>query len=321
MTAETRPTFSVILPTHNRANILPRAIRSVLNQTFQDFELLIVDDASTDDTRGAVELFRDDRIVFIQRETNGGAAASRNTGILRARGKYVSLLDDDDEYLSEFLVNAHSVMEAAPESVGFAWCGVRWVRDTDNVEKFLKEELWFPKFRDREHAYLSFLGHRRIGTNCGLTMRRSIFEMAGMFDEQFKGGAEDTDFLIRLVRLCDFTVIPGIFLKTHLHPGPSLRSFGLRHDDYERIIHKNLEALEKHPELWASLCYKTGWLHYHGGNKARGRVYMWQAVRKHPIYFKAWLGLVLFETFGTWAPQLHKHFSALKGSLFSRQSG
>ena len=82
---EKTPTVSVIIPTYNRAHLVGRAIRSVLNQTFQDFEIIVVDDGSTDNTEEVVKGFNDPRIRYIRHEENRGGSAARNTGI-RASG-------------------------------------------------------------------------------------------------------------------------------------------------------------------------------------------------------------------------------------------
>ncbi len=312
-----RPDFSVIIPTHNRAHLLPRAIKSVLNQTHKDFELLIVDDASTDKTQEVVAEIQNERIIYIRREKNSGVGATRNAGILQAAGKYVSLLDDDDEYLPDFLEETYLTLEGAPENVGFGWCGIRWLQDTFQGEKLIKEELWQPQFDNREQAYLSFLQSRRIGTNCGLTFRRSVFESVGLFDEDFRGGAEDTDFLIRLVRQFDFKVVSRVLIKVHLHSGANLRSYSSKKaEDYQRIIQRHRDALLNHPNLWVTLHYKTGWLYYHDGNRAVGRRYMLQALRKNPLHLKSWMGLLLYETLGSKASKLHKQISTWKASLY-----
>ena len=117
--------FSVIIPTFNRAELLSQAIRSVLAQGFGDYELIVVDDGSTDSTGEVVASFEAQRIRYLRREDTGSAAAARNTGILRARGKYISFLDDDDEYLPEFLEETYRCFESVAEQVGFTWCGVR----------------------------------------------------------------------------------------------------------------------------------------------------------------------------------------------------
>lgn len=99
------PTFSIILPTYNRETLLAEAIQSVLNQDYSDFELLIIDDGSEDDTATVVSGFNDDRIVY-HFQKNKGKGSSRNAGISKSRGNHICFLDDDDLYhpnhLSEF---------------------------------------------------------------------------------------------------------------------------------------------------------------------------------------------------------------------------
>ena len=90
---------SVIIPTYNRAYLISRAINSVLNQTYQDFEIIIVDDGSTDNTEEVIKEFqeKDERIKYIRHKNNKGEAAARNTGIKAAKNEYISFQDSDDE--------------------------------------------------------------------------------------------------------------------------------------------------------------------------------------------------------------------------------
>ena len=104
--------FSVVIPTYNRASILPRAVRSVLAQTFDGFELVIVDDGSDDDTPEVVRSFADPRICFLRRE-NGGVSSARNAGAAVARGEYLVFLDSDDELLPEALARYAELDERA----------------------------------------------------------------------------------------------------------------------------------------------------------------------------------------------------------------
>jgi glycosyltransferase involved in cell wall biosynthesis len=97
------PKVSVIIPTYNRAEYLGRSIQSVLNQTYQDFELIIVDDGSTDNTRDIVAQFHDKRLNYIRHETNLGVAAARNSGVRAARGIYLAFQDSDDEWLEQLI--------------------------------------------------------------------------------------------------------------------------------------------------------------------------------------------------------------------------
>lgn len=103
MSTAMAPHVSVVIATHNRAELLPRAVASVLAQSFGDLELIVVDDGSKDDTAGVVRTLRDPRVRFIRHPQNRGLPASRNTGIRSARGRYVAFLDDDDQWVRQKL--------------------------------------------------------------------------------------------------------------------------------------------------------------------------------------------------------------------------
>jgi len=104
------PFFSIVLPTYNRAHTLHRAIEGVLNQTEASWELVVVDDASTDETEVVVADYDDDRIKYIRHDDNRHVAAARNTGIMHAQGRYICFLDSDDEYLPRHLSVLHNAI-------------------------------------------------------------------------------------------------------------------------------------------------------------------------------------------------------------------
>lgn len=107
------PAVSVVIPTYDRAAVLPRAIDSVLGQTVEDLELLVVDDGSTDRAPDVVAGYADDRVRCLRHEQNRGASAARNSGIEAASGDYVAFLDSDDEWLAGKLETQLAVLEAA----------------------------------------------------------------------------------------------------------------------------------------------------------------------------------------------------------------
>lgn len=116
---DTRPLISVVLPTYNRVDLLPRAIESILNQTHTDFELIIVDDASTDKTPDLLKKYkkRDSRIKILRNKKNCGIACSRNRGMNAARGKYIAPMDSDDSAYPFRLEKLLTVMEDNPDLV------------------------------------------------------------------------------------------------------------------------------------------------------------------------------------------------------------
>jgi len=95
-----RPLVSVVIPTYNRASLLERALRSVFNQTYNNLEIIVVDDASSDETSDVVKTIHDERVRYLRHDTNRGGSAARNTGIRAACGEYIAFLDDDDEWES-----------------------------------------------------------------------------------------------------------------------------------------------------------------------------------------------------------------------------
>jgi glycosyltransferase involved in cell wall biosynthesis len=127
------PFFSVIIPVYNRAHDLGRAIESVLTQTCQDFEIVVVDDGSKDDPQSVAESFGDPRIRFIRQENEGGGIA-RNCGIDAAIGHYVAPLDSDDIFLPHHLAAMKARLEGSQDLVGYA----RVVVDRGDGKTFLK---------------------------------------------------------------------------------------------------------------------------------------------------------------------------------------
>lgn len=303
------PAFSVVVPTYDRPELVARAVASVLAQDFADFELLVVDDASPRDPAPSLARFDDSRLRLIRRPVNGGAAAALNTGISEAKGRLVSFLGDDDQLYPTFLGVTHEVFEQAPPSVGFTWTGVRVVEDTPEGKRLVEEGAWTPDFRDRAEAYRGFLLERRIGSNCGVTVRADALREIGGFDETMRR-AEDTDFFLRLVRRHDFVAIPSTQVKVHHHAGPRLTTYDREFArSYERILETNADALAEDAGTWAALHYKLGWLHYHGGDRERGRRFLLRALRRRPWHLKSWAALALFGLFGERAKALHRRLS------------
>jgi len=312
---ETVPQISVVIATHNRVDLLPRAVNSVLQQDYDNCELIVVDDASSDDTGDCVRGLDESRIRYIRCDVNGGAARARNVGILAARGEYVAFLDDDDLFLPGFLRATADVLESASEQVGLAWCGVRFVTGR-SAEDTVSEEIWQPRFKSREHAYLSFLRSRRVGTSCGLTVRRQSILDVGMFDDSLKC-AEDTDLLIRMIRSYDFVVVPRVLIQMHRHEGPRLTVYnsGMA-EAYAQIMRKHQDTLETYPRLGSSLNYKMGWLYYHGGNREAARKHMTAALRQNPLNVKAWMMWLTFEVLGKRGKDVHRRVSELRRRLW-----
>jgi glycosyltransferase involved in cell wall biosynthesis len=255
------PVFSVVIPTLNRAHLLPRAIDSVLAQTFTDFELLVVADGAS----SGVAAHCDERIVLIQRGTRGGASAARNTGIRRSKGRYIALLDDDDEFLPRFLEETLRTFARSDPEPGFTWCGIRMVHDTPEGERTVRERCWRLRFDTPAQVRRSRLAASRIGAGFGLTLRRDVFERIGLFDESLL--IEDTDLLLRLLAGdVPFAVVPDILVKVHRHPGPKISRRIMEPEyirEHEQLLVRHAGFLASNPRIAANLrdtlCFRYYW--------------------------------------------------------------
>ena len=204
------PRVSVIIPTYNRCNMLEQAIQSVLNQTFQDFELLIVDDHSSDDTHKVVAAIDDARIKYIRHESNKGAAAARNTGIRNASCAYIAFLDDDDEWLPEKLGLQLALLESSPLEVGGVYTGY------ESVDSFSGKILHISRPGHTGNIYNTLLINNCIGSTSSLLLKRVCFDVAGCFDENLPN-FEDWDLCIRIAKYFQFYCIPNPLYKYYVH--------------------------------------------------------------------------------------------------------
>jgi glycosyltransferase involved in cell wall biosynthesis len=180
---------SVIIPAYNKSDYTCRAIDSVLRQTYQDIEIIVVDDGSTDDTQVRLKTYLP-RIQYIRKD-NGGACSARNVGIRSAKGKYIALLDCDDLYLPNKIEESVKFLEANP-SVGFVHTMAYLIGRDDSVETI------YARPEARENGWIA---HRLIFGNfiCNSTVltRRSCLDDVGLFDETIFTPA-DWDLWLRL---------------------------------------------------------------------------------------------------------------------------
>lgn len=205
------PRVSIVIPTHNRAEFLGAAVRSVLCQSFQDFEVVIVDDGSNDCTSTMVDTFRDERIHYIRHRMRRGGAAARNTGIARASGEYVAFLDDDDEWFPEKLERQMNIMLASPPQVGGVYTGYFIVNRSDG------STCGQVIARNRGYLYPPILAENLIGGTSSVVLRRACLERVGWFDETLPS-FQDYDLWIRVARGFEFECIPEPLLKYFVHP-------------------------------------------------------------------------------------------------------
>jgi glycosyltransferase involved in cell wall biosynthesis len=189
---------SVIIPTFNRADLLPWTLKSVLNQTYKQFEILVVDDGSTDGTGDVVASFNDERIRFFYIDHHGYPAPARNKGISEAKGSYLALLDSDDLWFPGKLSSQVKAFEKNPDL---------FLVGTNIVNYPIPSKPVLNLKKDKIFSFREIFSFNRIMTSSVL-FKKSIVQEIGLFDEhrEFKA-VEDYDYWLRLLHAYDKSVL------------------------------------------------------------------------------------------------------------------
>lgn len=192
--------ISVVIPTHNRKDLLIRAIKSVQNQIFRDLEIIVVSDGSTDGTDKIVEKIKeyDSRIYFVNLPVTRGANVARNAGIQFAHGEWVAFLDDDDEWLSEKIEKQMQLVNTN-SAIGLCYTGVRCIYVNYGIDY-----LSVPNYQGNLRKNI-LLGNC-IGTTSTVMVKKDLFKKSGLFDETLCA-LQDYDLWIRICQLTDIGVV------------------------------------------------------------------------------------------------------------------
>ncbi|MBQ9199723.1 MAG: glycosyltransferase [Lachnospiraceae bacterium] len=186
-----KPLFSVIMPTFNRGYIIERAIKSVLNQTYDNLELIIVDDGSNDNTQDIVLKFNDQRIKYIKLDGNYGANKARNVGMDNARGEYLSFLDSDNAWLTNYLEERCKGFENDTDIV-FGRVKI----NTDNGEYVVPDNKII--YNDNILELKKYMSSGNLMDTNATCIRYKCFNECGGFDERL-GRFQDWEFFLRLI--------------------------------------------------------------------------------------------------------------------------
>jgi glycosyltransferase involved in cell wall biosynthesis len=280
------PTVSVIVPTYNRASAVQRTVDSVLDQTYEDFEVIVVDDASTDDTVEVVESYDDPRVTLVSHETNQGGSAARNTGIEAASGTYIAFLDSDDEWLPRKLERQVETLERRDDEWVAAYCGVRMVRESDPGPVGQVLEHLFSRRRVTEgaeggeelvRAVLTDDLHTSAGST--LIVRADVVRDIGGFDESFDR-FQDSEFLIRVLKQGKLAYVNAPLVRRHESGNPSAMDLETADSHYLQTFADTVRDLEAagHDVIGAHR-YMLGKTHLSEGNFRRAGAYLRRARR------------------------------------------
>lgn len=232
----TNPLVSVVIPTYNRAHLLGRALKSVLFQTYEHLDVIVVDDASTDNTEEVLASFRDRRLRYIRHERNKGGSAARNTGIALSEGEYIAFLDSDDEWLP-YKVEKH--LRVFSEDPG---CGVVFSAHIEidrhgltRVHRDMGPEGWI---------YKDLLVSAVVGTTSAVVVKRECFETAGLFDETLPS-CQDWDMWIRIAKNYRFRRISEPLVRYYWHGNQISTNFEAVYKGHLAILQKYKEEIMK----------------------------------------------------------------------------
>lgn len=277
---------SVILPTRNRGHLIERSLLGVLNQTYTDFEVLVVDDASTDDTEIIVKSLKDERIRYIREEKNIGAAAARNLGIKLAIGKLIAFQDSSDEWSPLKLAKQVTAFSETHEKVCVVYTG-SWRKDHGI-------RVYIPSLtvKNRQGDIHKALLWGNFVDTPSLLVRRECFDKAGMFDERLPR-FQDWELCLRISKYYHFRLIDEpLFIaycqedSISFNSHAALQALKIIFEKYHNEIRDNLPLLA-HYYHWLGVCSLEN------KQKAAGRDYLRKALMTYPSNTKYYVSYLL----------------------------
>lgn len=270
-----QPLVSVVIPTYNRPDLLKRAIQSVSEQTFQDFEIVVVDDGTEERAKEVVDTFDDDRIRYIEHEENKGSSAAKNTAFRAAKGKYIAILDDDDYWEPEKLGRQVHALEGAPSDVGFSFTAGREI--FDEREGITKAPEGINNYHD-----LSLRSFSAI-IDSSLVFKRSLLDTVGMYDESLPTHT-GADFVIRLTKHAqgigiNESLVVRKIESGHVQMGSNIHN---RIRGRETVLARYADEFASRPTCLAKHLEQLGRFYRDAGEYQKARHAFWRAFTLQP---------------------------------------
>ncbi|MBF8436525.1 glycosyltransferase family 2 protein [Halanaerobiaceae bacterium Z-7014] len=256
------PLVSVIIPTYKRPGMLGKAIDSVLNQTYDNIEIIIVDDNDDNEYRIDTEEFMADylseydNIRYIKHEKNKGACAARNTGIRKSKGKYITFLDDDDRYYRDKVKKQVKALNKSKCKVVFCAHKKFYISKTKDIISSIQKPF-LPEFKKEKLFYKNILGPTSV-----IMIDSSVFEKINYFDEKLKS-RQDLDLYIRLSQYFDFEFIEEPLVKMYIHDNERISNNTKgKIDAHEYFYNKYHKEINENNKIRSSYLKLLGDLYY-----------------------------------------------------------
>ncbi len=309
------PTFSVIIPTYNSENFIEETIKSVIDQTFKDFELIIVDDGSEDRTREILTKYKsiDPRIRLITTPNSGGPTTPTNIGLSVAVGTYIAFLDHDDSWekikletlIKEYRNNPH---------VGFILSNVKTYSENTHTSSISRA-----KIRNRQASQEDLLAGKYFNTFSMISVRQEVLNRIGSLDTNLLIFS-DYDIIVRMVSFDIqhiFLAEPLVIYRIHAHNASSLPfSAKRRAEDLQRIVTKYAKTFSKNKKSLSRVHHAIGSLYLYLGETIQAKKHYKIALKNNPFNLFMYLR-ILFTRLGQ---KPYQFFISLKKKAFRSMS-
>ncbi|MBD2344224.1 glycosyltransferase family 2 protein [Anabaena subtropica] len=245
------PLLSIIIPTHNRPHLVTHAVQSALEQTMEDLEVIVVDDASTQ----PIDLPSHPRLRLIRLLQSHGGAGARNVGLEAALGRWVAFLDDDDRLLPRM---AEVSLEALSQtSLPAPVAVISGLEEVNAQGKVLGQRLPPPLRPRGVHFFLEEIEpDQSYNTKQTLVVEREVLQKIGGWDKEMRSRVHSELFL-RLNPACSIIGLPIITYQLYNHGGQRVsRNPMLRQESFLRLVHKHKLLFQAHPQMFAKLVYE-----------------------------------------------------------------
>ena len=291
------PTVSVVIPTYNRARFVKRAVDSVLAQSFQEFEIIIVDDGSTDDTAQVLDKLDDPRIKSIRLAGNSGASVARNEGIRASKAEFIAFLDSDDEWLSTKLQKQLDLIRKS-DQVGVVNCGVIVKDDSGNESRRLLKKL-------QGKVPLTILATGFDCCSMWMIRRSCLKRLKSPFDENLLSG-QVSELIFNVGKTTQFDFVPEYLVIYHNHhsvPRNENYDSETKLNSWRIYYEKHRLEIERNPTLCVNFLKKLAVLHLAAKRRVCALKYAIRALRVTPFRVRSWF-FVLFILLGPWSLNL-----------------
>lgn len=297
------PMVTVIIPTRNRAELVFRSVQSVLSQTYKDFELILIDDASEDNTFDVIHELADKRITYVRNAKPRGAAVARNKGITAARGQFIAFLDSDDEWLPFKLARQVAMFQSLPDKVGAIYTGLT-AFDLGKKRKSTRK----PKKAGNLLPDLYY--GNVVGPLSTLAVRSGCFNAVGQFDEQFPS-CQDWDLCIRIAQKYYFAYDKECLVKYYIGEGSITKDMEAKAMGHEMILKKYYGKIELDRKAHSRQQLTIGHYFCRSGHIQRAHYYFLRAIFTYPFSPRSYFYL-LCSIMGI---SVYNRFVAIRQSL------